>query len=218
MSPEFVSRADLDSVTSLVVHTNLCRCIKRLPLERAREERGVFRHSSELLNCVVFRNSQPGIHECESSFRVADNFQAVNFGNITAVGELGNSSKATITIDCKQTPSRIEIASLSERKAPNPRDQVGKLAPSLVNVGRNNQTYEVLLIALFCVVPACFLCDSRCFSEYQSKDPQIPHVILPICGAGQNTDEYVRKFSNLKKAVVELRRNMIVSVDNIINH
>ena len=76
-----------------------------------------------------------------------------------------------------------------------------------------NQTCEVCHIQLSafccnCKIPPAFLCDGRCFFEHQSKEPQIPHSILPISVAGRNPDEYQRKFNDLKQGTAELRRNV----------
>jgi len=76
-----------------------------------------------------------------------------------------------------------------------------------------NQTCEVchMQLSVFCCnckIPPAFLCDGRCFFEHQSKEPQIPHSILPISVAGRNPDEYQRKFNDLKQGTAELRRNV----------
>lgn len=91
---------------------------------------GVAKPDPELLNCVVSLDSQTGAlftHESGRSFRVSDGFPAVYKGNKTTVTVLGNGSKATITLDSKQRPSRIEITYMCERNLSNSRDQEEKI-------------------------------------------------------------------------------------------
>lgn len=59
-----------------------------------------------------------------------------------------------------------------------------------------------------CKIPPAVLCDGHCFFLHQSKDPSIPHSILPISAAGHDPDEYMLKFHHMKKGIAELRRKV----------
>lgn len=182
-----------------------------------------------LQNCVVSRDVEPGTvfsHASGWSFRAADNFQAAYQGNSIAVSQLGNGSKAVVTVDNTPIPSRIEITYLCEEEAPTFRGQMGVTA--------TNQTCEICHVkpaafCCYCRIPPVFLCHDHFASLHKNKDRLIPNSELRISEVDQDTDKYdvyLRSFSSLKKAEAELRRNVqlmdqfgldfSVSVDNAI--
>jgi len=59
-----------------------------------------------------------------------------------------------------------------------------------------------------CQLPPAFLCDGHCLLQHQTKNPLITHAILPVSAAGQDSEDYMRKFNCLKKGAAELRRNL----------
>jgi len=186
----------------------------------------------ELRNCLIFRDFQGGVvfsHESGQSFRVPEGFLAMYQGSEGPVSQLGTGSKATVILDSSSNPERIEVTYMCEKKQSQP----CRATTSPMQAGpENSQTCEVCHVkpAAFCCnckIPLAFLCDGHCFFEHQSKDPHIPHSILPISAAGRDPDEYQRKFNDLKKGTAELRRNVEIidqfgqefsaSVDNVIS-
>lgn len=204
--------------------TNFCRLI----IMANREGSGL----ETVRSYVIYRDSEPGaifVSESGESIRVADYYEVKFYYEIIEVGDLGEGSRAKITLTNGQIPEEgiirnyIQVTYLCKQSR-NPSQMQSGLA--------NKKTCDICRFASAissckCSTNPVYLCGS-CLLEHQAKNPMIPHILLPISVAGQNSDEYLRKFNDLQRKTDELRRNLQVmeqcgqefntSVDYIIDY
>jgi hypothetical protein len=79
----------------------------------------VQRPNPNLTGCKVSRDNQPGalfVHDSGRTFRIEDTFQAEYSGNPTLVDKLNDGTVVTITLGSGNTPSKITVTYLIERK------------------------------------------------------------------------------------------------------
>lgn len=169
-----------------------------------------------LTECKVSRDNQQGTlfaRDSGRTIRVNDTFSAEYKGKPILVGQLGDGTLATIRLSHWGTVKEIEVTYLLKRKPQIPIVQADNPASPSISREESMRICEVCTLNLAtlccnCKVPPVSVCNDRCFFEHRSKNPLIPHSILPMSAAKLDTDEYVRKFSSLKNAAAELRKNV----------
>lgn len=58
-----------------------------------------------------------------------------------------------------------------------------------------------------CTAPPTLLC-AGCFANHPTKNPAIPHQIMPIAALGQDSQDYMQRFRALKLGAAKLRENV----------
>ena len=134
------------------------------------------------------------------SCRIEDTFEATFSGSKVAVGQLGEGSEVNVTLGPGNRVICIEVTNPWPQTAPNQAEMSSNQTCFLCQVAP-------AVLSCTCQASPVLLC-SQCLLTHQAKDPLIPHAILPIAAAGQDPEEYQRKFSSLKAATAQLRSNL----------
>lgn len=177
------------------------------------EDREAVSSDSQLLECTVYRNPEPGAvlyHESGWSFTVEDTCWADFTGDRMEVRHIGEGSRVTLTLDSQQTPVHIEITHLCVRDS-SAQQYLPIASP------KSAEAFYHQICDICRINPAVLCCKCKttpvrlcynCCPKHHANNSKIPHVILPIYAMDQDSFDIIQKFEMLKQREEGLRRNL----------